>query len=75
MLVLAFLNYQLEIADVEKKIIQIIEKYHIVNKTLRERLELGNAYICERHYKNDDIEFTNKLQNTFYCFCHAYCFG
>ena len=28
-----------------------------MSKTLRERLEVGNAYICELHYKNDDIEF------------------
>ena len=50
-------------ADVawKKDIIQIIEKYRVVDKNLRERLELGNAY---------DIEFTSKLQNKFLFFCH-----
>ena len=46
-----------------------------MDKNLRERLELGNAYICELHYKKNDIEFTSKLQNRFLYFCHAYCFG
>ena len=62
-------------ADVtwKKEIIQIIEKYRVVDKNLRERLELGNNYICELHYK-DDIKFTSILQqNKFLYFCHAYC--
>ena len=48
-----------------KEIIQIIEKFCVVDKDLREKLELGNAYICEMHYKMDDIELTSKLQNKF----------
>ena len=57
-------------ADVvwKKDIIQIIEKYRVVDKKLRERLELGNAYVCELHYTKDDIEFTSKLQNNFFIF-------
>ena len=47
----------------KKDIIQIIEKYRVVDKNLRERLELGNVYVCELHYMKDDIEFTSKLQN------------
>ena len=47
----------------KKDIIQIIKKYHVVDKNLREKLELGNAYFCELLYKKDDIEFTRKLQN------------
>ena len=54
-------------ADVawKKDIIQITEKYRVVDKKLRESLELGNAYVCELHYTKDDIEFTSKLQNKF----------
>ena len=52
----------------KKEIIQIIEKYRIVDENLRERLELGNAYVCKLHYKKDDIEFTSKLQNKFLFF-------
>ena len=64
-------------ADVtwEKKITQIIEKSRGMDKNVREKLELGNAYICEPHYKKDDIKFTIKPQNNFLYFCHAYCFG
>ena len=46
-----------------------------MDKNVREKLELGNAYICEPHYKKDDIKFTIKPQNNFLYFCHAYCFG
>ena len=54
-------------ADVtwKKNIIQMVEKYRVVDKNLRERQKLGNAYISELHYKKDDIEFASKLQNKF----------
>ena len=57
-----------QIADVtwEKDIIQIIQKYRVVDKKLREMLELGNAYVCELYYKKDDIKFTSKLQNNLF---------
>ena len=48
------------------------EKYRVVDKNLRERLESGNTNISELHYKKDDIEFTSKLQNTFLYFGHVY---
>ena len=56
------------IADVtwKKDIIQIIQKYHVVDKKLREMLELANAYVCELYYKKDDIEFTSELQNNLF---------
>ena len=54
----------------KKDIIQIIEKYSVVDKKLRKRLELGNAYVCELHYAKYDIEFTSNLQNKFLFFCH-----
>ena len=49
----------------KKNIIQMVEKYRVVDKNLRERQKLGNAYISELHYKKDDIEFASKLQNKF----------
>ena len=59
MLVQAFSNYLLE-----KLIIPTLEKgkYRVVDKTLRESLQLKNAYICEPHYKKDDIGLKSKLQ-------------
>ena len=64
-------------ADVtwKKEIIQIINKYNVVDKNLRERPELENAYICELHYKKGDIAFTSKLQNIFSLFCNTYYIG
>ena len=47
----------------KKDIIQIIEKYRVVDKNFNERLELGNAYVCELHYKKDDIKFTSNPKN------------
>ena len=44
----------------KKDMIQIIEKYRVMDKNLRERLELGNVYVCELHYKKDNIKFTRK---------------
>ena len=75
MLVLAFSNYQLEklMWNGKKEDNSKTEKYRVVDKNLRERLESGNTNICELHYKKDDIEFTSKLQNTFLYFGHAYC--
>ena len=49
----------------------MVEKYRAVDKNLKERVELGNAYICELHYNKGDIEFACKLQNKFLYFCHA----
>ena len=62
MLVQAFSNYLLE-----KLIIPTLEKgkYRVVDKTLRESLQLENAYICELHYKKDHIGLTSKLQKIF----------
>ena len=59
----AILKLRSQKADVtwKKEIIQIIKKYNVVDKNLRERLELGNAFICELHYKKCDIAFTSKL--------------
>ena len=34
---------------------------------LNERVSEGDIYICERHYNEDDIEFTSKL--TFFIIC------
>ena len=48
--------------------VQILDKYRVVDKNLRERLELKNAYICELHHKKDDIGLTSKLQNNFLYF-------
>ena len=49
----------------------MVEKYRVVDKNLKERVELGNAFICELHYNKGDIEFACKLQNKFLYFCHA----
>ena len=64
-------------ADVtwKKMITQITEKSRVVDKNVRERLELGNAHICDPHYKKEGIKFASKPQNKFLYFCYVYCFG
>ena len=49
--IMAFSNYQFEkvMWPGKKEIIEIIEKYRVVEKNLREWLELGNAYDYELH--------------------------
>ena len=46
--------------DVEwrKKMEAMIKKYREVDKVLRERINKGNIYTCEKHYKVEDFEFT-----------------
>ena len=67
MLVLPFSTQKADVTW-KKKVIQTIEKYRVVDKQLRERLELGNAYIYGLHYRKDDIEFRIKMQFIFLYF-------
>ena len=35
----------------------MIKMYREVDKVLRERINKGNIYTCEKHYKIEDFEF------------------
>ena len=45
-----------------KGILNFLTKYRSFKQTdLDERVSKGDIYICERHYVEDDFEFTSKL--------------
>ena len=45
----------------KNNILQVLNKYREVDKDLRDRINGGKVFICERHYKPDDIEYTSEL--------------
>ena len=49
-----------------EEVISIIKKYRVVDETFKRQIEAWNISICERHYKQDDIEFTSKLIHVLY---------
>ena len=49
-----------------EKVITIIKKYRVVDKSLKRQIDSWNISICERHYKQDDIEFTSRLLHLLY---------
>ena len=50
-----------------KSILNVLTKYRSFKQTdLDERVSKGDIYICERHYVEDDFEFTSKLANLHY---------
>ena len=42
-------------------IVQVLDRFRKVDKSLSERISAGNVYICERHFTADDIEYTSEL--------------
>ena len=46
----------------EESILNVLTKYRSFKQAdLDERVSKGDIYICERHYVEDDFEFTSKL--------------
>ena len=51
----------------EESILNVLTKYRSFKQAdLDERVSKGDIYICERHYVEDDFEFTSKLANLHY---------
>ena len=44
-----------------KKLVESISKFRAVDGAFRERVLVGKVYICERHFSEEDFEFTSKL--------------
>ena len=40
-------------------IVAVLARYRVMDKAVRERVLTGKIYICERHFKTEDIEFTS----------------
>ena len=34
-------------------------RYRVMDKAVKERILTGKNYICERHFKTEDMEFTS----------------
>lgn len=51
-----------------KETINVVGRYRVLDKTFKERLRKGRAFICERHYQDTDFEFTSEysLLNIFF---------
>lgn len=53
-----------------KKIIDVVTKYRVADKDLKQRLVDGKVYVCEKHFLPNDIEFTSELCSyLFLIFC------
>ena len=48
-----------------KNLINVITRYREVDKALKDQINAGNLYICERHFSSGDIELTSKLLSLF----------
>ena len=42
------------------KIIDVVSRYRVVNKELKQKMIDGKVYICERHFLPEEIESTSK---------------
>ena len=43
----------------KKEVTAVVKKYRVIDKSLRNRLEKGQVFICERHYESTGIEYTS----------------
>ena len=44
----------------KKDIVTVLKKFRVVDKSLKDRIEKGKVFICERHFEVSDIEYTSK---------------
>ena len=49
-----------------KEIVGVLARYRVMDKTLRERVQEGKISICERHFKQEDIEYTSNVFFSYY---------
>ena len=43
----------------------VLSKYRVIDKHERERIAEGKYFICDRHYSDEDIEYTSKYYKYF----------
>ena len=41
------------------KIVEVIKRYRVIDDSLALRIQKGNVWTCERHYKPEEIERTS----------------
>ena len=44
----------------KKAVYDVVSKYREEDRAFKKQIEAGNVWICEKHYKPEDIEFTSK---------------
>ena len=44
-----------------KEVVNILTKSRVVDASLRNQIDCNTVYICERHYKPEDIEISRKF--------------
>ena len=49
-----------------KEVVNILTKSRVIDATLKHQIETDTVYICERHYKPEDIKISRKLRLEFY---------
>ena len=45
----------------KSEIVTILKKYRVLDQSLKNRIDNGKVFVCERHYEESDIEYTSKL--------------
>ena len=40
-------------------IVTVLGRYRVMDKAVREHILTGKIYICEQHFRTEDIEFTS----------------
>ena len=55
----------------QTNLLGVISKYRSIDIYLKEQINSGKIYICERHFLPEDIEFTSDL----FCCCFAYVYA
>ena len=53
-----------------ERILAIIAPYRVFDQIFKARIENGRAFICAKHYTDDDFEITSK--KIFYFFIYEY---
>ena len=53
--------------SLRNNIVVVLGRYRVMDKAVRERILTGKIYICEQHFKTEDIELisTQKFENVF----------
>lgn len=42
------------------RILQVVSRYRFIGRAEKERVARGEFYICEKHYKEEDMEYLSK---------------
>ena len=49
-----------------ERITNILSRYRVIGRVEKERIAKGKVYICDRHYAEEDIEYSSKSELCIY---------